>query len=387
MAEDRRSSEPDQGYLRAIRARLEFLLSSGLRPETGTLLRRMRGAPLEELLAVRPDLTTSSESIANAATSEAFEPHPLDYHWTFCPETVDRVSATLMARAEPVVVVGAPTIADRLKERGKQFTFIDRNPLFRPDLTLDLVAEEAPQQRRLESSIPRTFFLDPPWYPDYVAAWLNFVALHCKPVQTIFMSLWPELTRPSAEAERKTVIDWLSSCGDIVIHPDALTYGVPTFERLTYEARQLAVPTPWRTGDLIELRCSEEFLPPRKMERSWTTWQRYVIGRRQLAFKLAVDRRPPEVEAVGFPSGHFHLQSVSRRDPIRREANLLTSNNIAARVAGLSYFLSAIELFYGQGLSMASLSHDQQNALVLMRDIGCIETAEHTEFMSWQHRD
>ncbi len=94
-------------------------------------------------------------------------------------------------------------------------------------------------------------FLDPPWYFSDYLVWISR-ALEISRNGTMLISLFPDLTRPTARKEREHLIDLLSfGCRITILFTGFWDYQVPTFEAEELIAQSLTPPKSWKTSDLL----------------------------------------------------------------------------------------------------------------------------------------
>jgi hypothetical protein len=134
--------------------------------------------------------------------------------------------------------------------------------------------------------------LDPPWYLDFVRPMLAAAARACRPGGVVLISLPPECTRASAEADRHAAIAFGRRLGLDIIEHSALTiaYETPFFERNALATAGVHPPPHWRRGDLLVFRKTlEATRPPLGDTTHRRPWTEVPIGRMRL-FIRAGDR-------------------------------------------------------------------------------------------------
>ena len=311
----------------------------------GDLLPRMRGTPPEVLVKQmgRAPSAASTTDSRSSAEGTPYEPHPLDYEWRFASDTTARLAARLAAGSHRVAVLGAPTVHQQLLSMGCRSTLFDRNPLHarafgNTFVCGDLIETPGRVRRRFP-----VIFMDFPWYPDVANAWLRFAMRVIEPGGSLFLSMWPDLIRPTALDERDELLSSLRLGATTTVRRDRLRYAVPMFERLAYAELGLTLPDMWRAGDLVEateVSPDRVVLPSsRLVVDSW--WFRCVCGTRQIAIRDVVNRSRPTLQPVGNPPS-MYLHTVSRRDPTRSAIDVWASNDAVAAATGETHFVAAL---------------------------------------------
>lgn len=250
-----------------------------------------------------------------------------------------------MAGSGANLVLGAPTLARALLANGKDCWLIDRQPSygsfpaerhFRFDLRYD-----DPAFCGLD--LFETVFVDPPWYPLDIAAWLAQASRHVLPRGSIHISVWPRNVRPSAESELKEVLSVAGSLGDTRLEENALCYKTPCFEIAAAASLGNSVGAAWRHGSLLSIRVKPDAaaFKLQNLPRG-RVWHRFVLDCHQVALCWPRDgsARPPSLRRVGHS---WILPDVSRRNPLRTEVDLWSSDNRIAGIEGASAFLEALE--------------------------------------------
>ena len=263
--------------------------------------------------------------------------HPLDFDWRFTDESADLFAHELRRIGGRSLVIGAPTVWDRLAPALSTTTadLVERNPMQRNPgggrdahnvFTLDICAAA---RLRMPTLYDACIF-DPPWYIQDAKFWLAWAVRNVVPGATIAFSLWPEDTRPTARIERYEMFRILENLGTFELRERALRYQIPEFER-----RALGVSHQWRSGDLVLLQTSAsagvsyDFCP---MPVAGDTWFRFGVASKQIAIR-AVERPGGDEIATLTPETGWFMKSVSRRDAMRDQVDLWTSDGFVARLA------------------------------------------------------
>jgi len=312
--------------------------------------------------------------------------HPLDFDWRFTRETVGRL-VRMTATAERTLVVGAPSIAAELLKIGRTFESIDRQPPYMPvpacrwhslDLRYDPVST-------LNLGSFSAAILDPPWYPEDTQSWVSQIIPLVKEGGVLLVSVWPSDVRDAAGRERLDFAREAKKFGQVDIEENALRYLTPLFERSALMAKGQNVPAQWRQGALATIVVSGSGPKAAALRlKPDTIWERFVFDDHQVAL-----RRTPELVAGEpglqriFEAGWI-LPDVSRRNPLRTDIDLWTSNNSVARITGVRSFLDAlIAVCNGEAPKCARA----RRALDLMLTAKFISARSYRRTARWHHID
>lgn len=341
-------------YLQRVETHLSALLRESAFSSAEDVLCRMRGAPPELVLQLRTELLrvyppASNAEIEAVLTHSGHEPHPLDYAWTFTRASAQELASR--ARVDDqVLLVGTPTLADLLgaQPSTRRVVLVDRSPLVAAHVArVELVQRDLCEEIDTLDYECSCVFLDPPWYPEFARRWLTFALAHCARGARLHLVLWPELVRPTAAAERATLLSDIARLGPVRVEPNAVRYSVPTFERRVLSEHGLQDLGPWRVGDLVTLEVDNPaaWTPDTTRFQMRCSWFRYAIGERQIALRRRDEPWvAPRVRAL--PSGRYYL-GYSRRDPDRLAIDMWCSNGFACCVDGLSHFQAALDAIAG----------------------------------------
>lgn len=280
-----------------------------------------------------------NEGSHRSATSSSLPPpHPLDFDWRYSPETIEKLVDRAIAATQPgetVALLGTPSlhVAQLAKEHGRRFVLIDANPLtvervktldaHRTVYKRDLFVDPVPA---LDAA---AVIADPPWYDEYIEAFLWTASEVARPDAQVFVSLPAVGTRPGSREERKTFRSTAERMAMRVeeVRLRDLAYVSPPFETNALAAAGwTGLPIDWRRGDLGILRKSGLNGPRPTRETSETRWEEHSLG----WVRIRV-RRDPSTKVVD-PSLEelvpgAVLPDVSRRHRFREMANVWTSGN------------------------------------------------------------
>lgn len=300
-----------------------FRLSPGYYPTTLVELWRVE-VSRRGLLDVELSQLTSNRGVRLPVC------HPGDYEWRFTAEAaltlLDQATSGLPSGAL-VAHLGTPTtfVLGRERYGALRHVLLDRNRsviealraaghVYRIDLSTD-----DPPRLGADAAI-----LDPPWYPADTHAFLMATNHVCAVGARIVLCQPTLATRPGVAEERAALLDELPRLGFIYHQAVArVRYQMPHFEAssLKMAAPDLFVPEDWRVGDLLTLEKISHATLLLKRVMPAESWQEAIFG------PVRIKLRRTEAPNLGSLVSGDILDTVSRRDPIRKRIGLWTSGN------------------------------------------------------------
>jgi hypothetical protein len=279
------------------------------------------------------------------------EPHPLDFDWRFSEETAEKIASDIVNVGDSVACLGTPTLFSALAAMDLSVTLIDRNPYVAALTTTTgksrvIVDDVARPAAHFGSQSYDVILLDPPWYPEYMRAWLTTAAQLAHAGTVLILTMFRRLVRPPAAHERVKMVKFLETLGTVSALPFQASYDTPLFETETLLNLGLPRMQRWRLGDLMSVKLASPIsslaatLPPEPR------WERIRLGTQVVMLKVSTTDSGPITCRSVYRDGSFILKSVSARDPVRRTVNLWTSRNRAMRITGyrrMSSFMRLLE--------------------------------------------
>jgi hypothetical protein len=325
--------------------------------------------------------------------------HPVDSDWRFTPEyATDLVELALdgVAHGAPVVHIGAPSTFFRcvLATSQHQHILIDRNTAVVDALITHginpphmIVGVDLEMIERIHFGAGAAI-VDPPWYLDDTLLFLAAASSACRPNATIVLCQPASATRPGIGQERTAILNRMSELGleFHALRSGAVRYIMPHFEAVSLRMSMngAAIPVTWRCGDVFILRrmsCSHPILLPQPRD---VQWQEARFG--PVRIKLA--ERPTGPELGVLVPGDV-LETVSRRDPIRKLIGMWTSGNRVFTVANpilLGQFIALCDTDLTNGVfALQSVLHHadvlciDRGIATRMYEILSTELVEHRE--------
>jgi SAM-dependent methyltransferase len=280
-------------------------------------------------------------------------PHPLDYEWRFTPDAARNLlnlAANLTPEAGDLLLFGTPGLAVEALALpiSRRLSFLaENNSVTERVIALNRATGSPISIAFCSGGLPRqsadAVLLDPPWYLDFVRPMLAAAARACRPGGVVLISLPPIGTRPSAEADRDTIIRFAKrfDLDSIDYQELAIDYDTPFFERNALAAAGIHPPAQWRRGDLVVFRKARSPKRPLVLIAGHRKdWIEVSIGRMRLFLKSMSPTRSDRIGLISVVDGDV-LPTVSRRDPRRRHAEVWTSGNRIFRTDNPQLLLDA----------------------------------------------
>ena len=264
-------------------------------------------------------------------------PHPLDFEWRFSKETSRALLEQAHDLMEPdgeCLLFGTPGVALECLDvdRGGMSFVGENDTVTRRLMRLRDATRHTLDIRYCTSGIASecadVIVVDPPWYPDFVRPMLSAAAASCRDGGYVLASLPPEGVRSNGAAEREGTLRFAERVGLRLetTHPLALTYATPFFEANALAAQGVRVAHYWRRGDLVVMRkvgAAHRSFSMESVRRE--RWVEVEIDRMRLFVRR--EARAGGAGALRSLTPGDVLDTVSRRDPIRKRASVWTSGN------------------------------------------------------------
>ena len=330
-------------------------------------------------------------------------PHPLDFDWRFTSETISdllRRVNEVYPTAGGVCFLGAPTLFRAAVERSmaRPFYLVDASVSCAKAVqdapgrmfVSDLLTEALPDLRAA------VVVSDPPWYEEFIRAFLWAAAQLVEVGGSVLLSFPPVGTRPYIEDEWKQTQNFAQRLGLTLRERSlSLKYVSPPFEQNALRAAHHQYVQPdWRPGVLVLFEKTGECREPRPSSDichlKWSEQSLLGVRWRFRPQQQPTVCRPLLVEAV---PGDI-LDSVSRRDPRRAKADVWTSGNrifACPNTGSLESIVKAlasgirpdtyVSEFLGRKLSQA----ERQDVLLAAKDVATITARELREYLAdWE---
>jgi len=335
-------------YQSKIQRRIRGSLSHGCH-SFAEVVRYCQGAYptiVRDLLERQPDVLSKLASMFRLTPATAIGPtnsklaqiegNPVLASWYFTDETCSRISRLWDWTQGSIAFLGTPRLYEWFASAGlgKRRILLDLDALVLATLADAQSGNGELLRYDAQSEVPENLrgqfdfvIFDPPWYPEDYGLWLQR-AMTLAPGGMLCVSLFPELTRPAAAAQRLTIQKHMANFVEFsTAISDYLEYEIPSFEQNELAAANLGGIGPWKLSDLLICRLKRGLISQesRRPLHESAAWVEIDIG----ALRLFVDPRKH-----GLPSSPFLqcavrettiLPSPSRRNPELANANLLSS--------------------------------------------------------------
>jgi hypothetical protein len=329
------------------------------------------------------NLTPASDATELEPADESIVAHPLDYEWRFASSSVASLfdqALTLTKNGDTILLLGTPSLS---KYAAKQS--IDRKIVLIEKTPQSSSIQQAPalvtvRKDLLKDNLPRiqanVVVADPPWYVEYLRAFLWYSARCCKVGGYVLMSFPPVGTRPKVHHERKEILSFAGNLGLelVTLSANVIRYRTPFFELNSLRALGIQnVPYNWRSADLVLFRHARTVTVPRPKSLRQDEWLEEEIEGvriRVRSHSLSGFSDPRLISVVP----HDILTSVSRRDNRRSLADVWTSGNRIFGCTGTNVLLLIMRSLLGAQNPTRYVS-DQIRRSLIVDEIEMIECA------------
>lgn len=352
-------------YQNQIQVWIAEALKDGPIPSFSHLVRALPGVYPNDLsreldrMGLAQILDTKRSDVVDHSTRQRQTlpvPHPLDYDWRFTEESCEFLLTELLKTAGATgeaIFLGAPTLFRAAQDTNlaSRCLLLDRCPQtvaalagIRPRIfTTDVLRDDLPE---LQAQV---VMADPPWYEEFARAflWASSELLCLGGV--VFLSTPPLGTRPGIDHEWQRSIDFAQEIGlELQTVQQSLRYQSPPFEiNALRAAGHSEIDCRWRPGLLARFtKIRDARIPRPKVSDDYATWiERSAFGVRiRLRQKSDATLKSPTL--LGLLTGDI-LDSVSRRDSRRRDADVWTSGNRIFACEDTCTLASVIEAIAG----------------------------------------
>lgn len=293
--------------------------------------------------------SSSFEGLVDAILNSLPEPTPVYSQWWFLRDTYAKMTDFLLRLSKTsskVAFVGASTLGTVFSHCTRsRVSIIDVDEVLLDKISThvkgqtELVHQDVSQS--LDDSLKDAFdvvLADPPWSSSALKTFLIRSSMMLGCGGTLVISLPPILTRPSAQAERISLLklaDMLGLALQIAL-PAYTEYSVPTFEYEAYRRQGIELSQSWRKGDVFVFAkrsiAGEGVDVP--VEQN-PTWDQYDCGDVRLFLKRngSLDEGRVSITPVSGQDGLAYESTSSRTLPWK-QASLVSTRNQIARVSG-----------------------------------------------------
>jgi hypothetical protein len=310
-------------------------------------------------------LNDSAVTEVEPSILDSIEGNPVLCSWYFTAATCRRIEKLRDWSTLRLAFLGTPRLYDwfRTHDLGEKRLLLELDQLVvdklsplskqRDSVLLYDVADAIPQE--YQGQFDYVFF-DPPWYPDDYLIWLSRASL-LAPCGHVLFSLFPRLTRPTADPERELILDAVRRyVSDSTLLTSFLDYDVPTYESAQLKAGGIQAIQSWRVADLVMIKLKSEWTLDSSRESSGSSeWVEVDVGFVRFFVSLSIQPADDGQLLSVLPGGSRLLPSPSRRERSRKEANVLTSRGhglATSRPEELIALLTVLSRHYRDETSM-----------------------------------
>ena len=290
-------------------------------------------------------------------------PHLHDCDWRFTKSTIEYVCVKILEdvfETDHILLLGAPTILVGLLQYDPipNIHLIDSNisviDFFKKTLNtpkisvhcLNLLINNWKFNEYIEK-----VFLDPPWYPEYYAAFLIQASLVTDIGSTVDLVLPAINTRHTANYERWKILDISRQLGFSIksLKSGVVKYETPEFEKSSIKFHNIDGINDWRVADLITFKKYENVDTKiidrirkdnvKKYDRE--EWFEIIINNYKIKLKGPFNDYNVIPKLISIEKNDI-LPSVSRRYANRKNIDLWLSDNRVFKVEGRAAFLYAL---------------------------------------------
>ncbi len=182
-------------------------------------------------------------------------------------------------------------------------------------------------------------FADPPWSSSNLTTFFVRGSEMLLPEGKLVISFPPVFTRPSAQAERKSLLRMAEELLGLSFTRELkgfTEYSIPPFEYRAYKEHGIELNQPWRKGDVLifkkrskDMKCADIAVKP-----CWR-WDQYDYGTTRLFLKRNGSVQEGPALIVPISGRHdFAYDSTSSRTYLWKQACLVSTQNQIADVSG-----------------------------------------------------
>ena len=366
-------------YRKHVQARIEASLSSGHR-RLIEIVRCCRGAyPSVVRDALAANDCRVHEDTCNCYSNDGrfppagsgsilsqLEGNPILHSWYFTDGCCERIQHIQDWSQKKLAFLGTPRLFEWFRENrlGRQLVLFEIDTLVVTKLNNTTVDNCSVVLYDIDDELPSKYrhdfdcvFTDPPWYVDHYHLWISRAASLIQNGQ-LFISLFPELLRPSGPADRAAILEVVRpAANSMFLLQTFLEYEVPSFERNELQNAGFTEIEPWKLADLLIAHvASGSVIRPFRLTPEWHEWAEVDVGQTRIFVNAT---RGGKTGSLLSPpaSGRTILESPSRRNPVLREVNVLTSRGhglLSGNPSMLSATLRQLNGFLQSGLTISA---------------------------------
>jgi hypothetical protein len=267
-------------------------------------------------------------------------PHPLDADWRFTATTSNALLdfAVTYTSDEPVLLLGAPSLAVAADREAVPAILVDKDPLRLAQLHASLPGVGVVEADLLHGGVGvegnvRVVVADPPWYVSDYHAFIRAASQVLAVGGRLILVVPAAGTRPGVATEIGSVVKFASTVGLVVTD---MAVPIPRYESPPFEQAALAadgldeLPFDWRSAEALVF-SKESSVDVTQLGRAYFAdatvgWVEYASSRSRVRIRTkgAAHQAGPVLTSL---VDEDVLPSVSRRHPLWHAADIWTTGN------------------------------------------------------------
>lgn len=316
------------------------------------IIKECKGAYPREVLKILKSKKYSSQKeaiitfnkwdIANKKgfITEKIENNPILCSWYFSISTCKKIVDLYLWDNKKILFLGMPRLFEYFVRNveNAHFTLIDLDYYVVNKLMEDCKQRGDDSYKIIHADINNmsfeldeeydAVFFDPPWYMEYYERWIlqSNKVLKQKEGVLIF-PLFQELTRPTAEAQRKILLNKIRErAEENVLISDFVEYDIPTFEKYELYNCGIELEQPWKKADLVIAKGINEYKYLISDDiTNLRKWEEIDILNIRVFIDINVNDECEKVEIRYGSENGSYLNSPSKRNQELQLVNMLTS--------------------------------------------------------------
>ena len=265
------------------------------------------------------------------------EPHSIYSQWRMTPKATKVILQKLLEKDyKKICFLGCPVLGiefGKVSPSRPLLLDIDSTILNNAKQSAEILVYDV--NNKIPKELIGTFecvITDPPWYYQDIKLFIKKASELAKKGGTVYLSCPSLLTKPSILEERLDLQKWLSNLNLVFAELNSIVeYEVPPFEYMAYFDIPAFTGKPWRIGDLLKLKKSDDSSQTVIVDKTCFNWKEYSFGvKRVFLREKEDDTEKPKLSLVRDNS--LTLNTVSRRSPLIPKIDIWTSRNAVLHI-------------------------------------------------------
>ena len=305
----------------------------------------------------------NSENENHCMVTDGLPNNPVLSSWYYSWDTCYKLGNLALWKNKRILFLGSPRLFEYFvsKGLGEELVLVDLDGVVIDALSKRYLANTSakkihffqgdindfniPQFTKEHSDLFDSIFLDPPWYPECYAPWLNTALKFVKPTGCIVFSLSPPLLRPTAISERTEILNRSRKIAEMaLLLSDLSEYDTPSFEKIELEQAGLKLRRNWKVSDIVVLTgiTSNVFSDNVNITKDYLFWKEFDWLNMRWFLDSSRDFSK-NLQLIAAPQGIRFLKSPSKRNPQFKEINLLSSHGHGLCVSNPVKFMQIVQ--------------------------------------------